>query len=257
MDNVKFNPKRSFPYPIALADLYNTFRSFSLALPLYLVAEESSEDELMHDTRKPAKPTGPPKVTNPSKQSSSSEPTRASKKSRLSQPVVVSNAAEPASETTTDQVAQLPPVEWVFWVQVSEEVGYWRLFSEFPNTAQVLFKCKFSTDYLQKPGHVADYARMLRSRETYRYRDVCVGNVTYWRRNEPSKRKIAEGNKEMTCDTCLNTGRFCARMVKVDGVVKLGFFPVPDAARNGVGWEKLYYWAGEKKVAKPQQSSYM
>lgn len=215
-----------------------------------IVADASSEDELAHDTPRPAKPSSLPKAVGLPNQTRHVKRKRPFKQVTLPKSARLSKPTGRASQTATTQIAHLQPIEWVFWVQASDEIGYWRAFSEFPKTTQVLFTRKFSAEHLQKPSHINDYARMLRNRKAYRHRDICVGNMTYWRRNEPSKWKTAGGNKERTCDTCLKAGRFCARMVEVGNVVKLGFFPVAGAGRTGVEWEELRYWAREKKGKK-------
>ncbi|KAJ4987939.1 hypothetical protein SVAN01_06514 [Stagonosporopsis vannaccii] len=199
---------------------------------------EDSEDELLHDTPKPAAAAA---TTSPS------NPTRASKQIRPTKQAEALKSGSRASSIKTARLTPLEHIDWVFWVQVDDETGYWHSLSDFPRTTQVLFKRVFTTDYLQKPYHVAYYARMLRNRERYLDRDICVGNQTYANRNEASKCQLAKGDKQKTCDTCFKKGRFCARVVEVGKEVKLGFFPVLDASRKGFGWREMGYWVGEKK----------
>jgi hypothetical protein len=208
------------------------------------VAEETSEDELAYETPRVVKTT---KTATLQREARSAKRTKLSKRTRLSKPAVAPKSPRRVSKNTTLPTVRLEPIDWVFWIQVDDRVGYWRPLSEFPRATQILLKRKFRKDFLQKSYHVNYYARMLRNRSNYLHRDMCVGNITYANRNEPSKRKKALGDKEKTCDTCSNTGRFCARMVKVENVVKLGFFPALDARREATGWDDLRYWAGGKK----------
>lgn len=139
------------------------------------------------------------------------------------------------------------PIGWVFWTQSATEAGHWRPLSDFLISTQRLFIRKFNADYFDTPSHVELYACMLRRREVYVTRDMCVGNVTHTRRSEPNQWKKANGDKQKACDTCVNTRRFCARAVKVDDVVKLGFFPVHRDKGQSGGWEELRHWVKEKK----------
>lgn len=86
--------------------------------------------------------------------------------------------------------------------------------------------------------------------KTYLHRDRCVGNITHANRNEASEWKKTGGDKEKACDCCLGKQRFCARVVDAGGVVKLGFFPVPEACRVGVLWQELHYWVVKTRVSK-------
>ncbi|KAF3050193.1 hypothetical protein E8E11_006961 [Didymella keratinophila] len=202
-------------------------------------AEETSADELAWETPRPAKSTSSPrsrKKTNVRRQPKAQK--------LASAPISVRRVSKP----TRRFVAQIQTIEWVFWIQVSDGVGYWRPLADFPNATQTQFKRKFDMDFVQTPRHIKLWMTMLSKREKYLDRDMCVGNVTYWGRNEPSKWKKALGDKEKTCDTCFKAGRFCARMVKVGDVVKLGFFPTLDAEKTAVNWRKIRHWIGEKKM---------
>jgi hypothetical protein len=201
------------------------------------ISGDSSEDELLHDPRRPVAQSGSVAHPKPTK------PPKSQRQRRLPRPTI--RALE--STSPASQFAHQSPIDWAFWIQVSNEIGYWRPLPDFPSAKQVQFKRKFDTDFLQTPRHIRLWMQMLRNRETYLDRDICVGNMAYWGRNEPSKWSKARGDKEKTCDTCFRAGRFCARMVKVGDVVMLGFFPALDAGETAVDWRKIRHWSGEKK----------
>lgn len=124
-------------------------------------------------------------------------------------------------------------------------MGYWQPFSKFPATTQAEFAHKFNGDFLQGQNHVDHYARMLRNRDNRVAKQMCVNNVTHENRNKPSRWKRT-GDTDLTCDLCFNKRRFCARLIKECGVVKLGFFPLPEADRTQVTWQKLQFWVREE-----------
>lgn len=195
--------------------------------------DETSEDELLHDTPRPAKPTPKPKP----------------------KPKARSKPKVKAKSSSTPRLLQAPTshpehIDWVFRIH-ADEVGYWRPLSDFPPNIRTSFVSKFSADFLTKPRHIKQYASMLRNRETYLTRDLCVGNVTYWGRNEPSKWTKTGGDKELTCDTCINRGRLCARIVMVGSDVKLVFYPLPESSRADVAWNELRYWATDPVMSGP------
>ncbi|KAJ4337124.1 hypothetical protein N0V95_008420 [Ascochyta clinopodiicola] len=120
--------------------------------------DESSEDELSQDKPKPAKPV-PRARRSPKKYSEH--------------------------------------IDWVFWVQAGE-VGHWKPFTAFPVSVRTSFKLKFDTDYLTKSYHIKHYIRMLRNRDKFLTRDICVGNTTYNTRSKPSKWTKTGGDKQKT-----------------------------------------------------------
>ena len=200
-----------------------------------MIEDDFSGDELLHETRKQIEAH---KLARQRKLSN---------RTRLRKPAMVVMSTRPAPKVLAAQIAHLDLIDWVFWIQADDEVGYWRPLSDFPNATKVQIKRKFDTDFLQTPRHIRLWRAMLSNQDKYLDRDMCVGNVTYWSRNKPSKWKKAQGDKEKTCDTCFNAGRFCARMVKVGDVVKLGFFPALDVGNTAVGWRKIRHWVRERK----------
>jgi hypothetical protein len=187
--------------------------------------DETSEDELSREPPTPAKPT--PR----------------------------SNPRAKAKSSSTPRLLQAPTshpehIDWVFWIH-TDEVGYWRPLSDFPPNIRTSLVSKFNADFLVKSRHIERYTRMLRNREIQLTRDLCVGNVTYWGRNKPNKWTRTGGDKELTCDTCINRGRFCARVVRVGSDVKLGFYPLPESMRKEVTWNEVRYWAGDPVELRP------
>ncbi|KAF3042369.1 hypothetical protein E8E12_005681 [Didymella heteroderae] len=201
-------------------------------------AEETSEDELAYDTPRPAKPSKLVRLPKSGGQAKSKRPTKSPKR---------------VPKLTRAPAAQFEKIDWIFWIQ-ADDVGYWRPFSDFPRTAQRLFELKFSSDYLQRQYHIHHYARMLRNRDKRVAKYMCVNNVTHENRNKPSRWRKT-GDQDSTCDLCFHMRRFCARLVKVDRTVKLGFFPLPECDRDGVTWKEIQFWIrGEEKKGDEQDA---
>lgn len=209
-------------------------------------AEDTSADELACDTSRPAKSTTPAHMK---------KKTHVRRRPKLPKLARTPKSMRRVSKHARRPVVRIKPIEWVFWIQVSDEVGYWRSLSDFSSATRIQFQRKFDTDFLQTPRHIRLWRVMLSNRDKYLDRDMCVGNVTYWSRNEPSKWEKAQGDKEKTCDTCFNAGRLCAKMVKVGDVVKLAFFPALDAGNTEVDWRKIHHWDGERKWAKRKEAA--
>lgn len=203
---------------------------------LQVIPEDSSDDELLHDTPRPNEQAGAPKLPKATKKVS---------QRKLEKPTTIAPKSHaPAIKVLAAQLVQGLPIDWAFWIQEDNEIGFWRPLSDFPSATQVQFKLKFDADFLQTPRHMRLWAAMLKNCDNYLNRDICVGNTTYRGRKTPSKWTIAGGNKERTCDTCLRAKRFCARMVKVGEVVRLGFFPAAIDEKPTVDWQSIHRWVG-------------
>jgi hypothetical protein len=164
----------------------------------------------------------------------------------LSMDELLGDTPKPVSKGAVTPKEQLQDIEWVFWICPKNRGGYWKPFSEFPQRVRALFESKFNADYLTKPRHVENYARMLRNQSNYLDRNRCVGNLTYNNQNTLNKWTKTNNDKEKTCNTCFNCHRFCARVVKTGTGIQLGFYPLPYSARLGSIWTDVQYWARNK-----------
>lgn len=83
---------------------------------------------------------------------------------------------------------------------------------------------------------------MLRNREHYLELGNCVNVTVYSKSTSQSTWAVSNGNNYRTCDRCINKERICARLVKVDGVIKLAVFSLPGTLRRNKKWDELDYW---------------
>jgi glutaredoxin len=99
---------------------------------------------------------------------------------------------------------------------------------------------KFDKDYLSTNLHISEWGKLLRLLEKGVASRCCV-NVTVIRRaKDPGKRTM--GNMKTACDYCIKTKRLCARLLKIDDVIKLAFFPLPSELRPDADLAHLNYW---------------
>ncbi|KAF2712802.1 hypothetical protein K504DRAFT_212383 [Pleomassaria siparia CBS 279.74] len=73
---------------------------------------------------------------------------------------------------------------------------------------------------------------------------MCLSKMTVASGGRPGipSWKLAEGNKDMSCDHCLKLNRLCIRIVKIDGEYRFGIQPVPENLREGSTWEDTRFW---------------
>ena len=54
--------------------------------------------------------------------------------------------------------------------------------------------------------------------------------------------KCELNNGEEACAKCIKSGRGCSKLIELDGVLYLGWLPLPAEARGDAQWEETAYW---------------
>jgi hypothetical protein len=84
---------------------------------------------------------------------------------------------------------------------------------------------------------------MLRSQEKYYAMFTCVNmTVRAGSASKPISWTEAGGDSMRSCDRCTAGQRLCVRLVKMDDVMKLAVYPLPEVLRTGKTWEELAFW---------------
>jgi hypothetical protein len=101
------------------------------------------------------------------------------------------------------------------------------------------FATKFDKDYLSTDLHISEWGKLLRLREKGVASQCCVNDTVIMRAKHPGGRT---GGVNEACDRCIRMKRLCARLVKVAGVTKPAFLPLPRQYRGNAMIESLDHW---------------
>jgi hypothetical protein len=115
-------------------------------------------------------------------------------------------------------------------------------FLSSPPQLESRLRQKFDADYRSTEGHGKLLGRMLTYQIGYMALRCCVNNTVYYERAVENTWNTSDRNFSRTCDYCIKTMRSCARLVQLNGVVKLVIYPVPDYPRRGIIQDELVYW---------------
>jgi hypothetical protein len=125
----------------------------------------------------------------------------------------------------------VPRIDMVRWI--TDEAQYSNFSLSTP------FVTKFDEDYLSTDLHISEWGKLLRLREKGVSSQCCVNDTVIMRAKHPGRRT---GDVNEACDRCIRKKRLCARLVKVAGVIKLAFLPLPRQYRGNAMVESLDHW---------------
>ena len=128
----------------------------------------------------------------------------------------------------------IPPIEIVRYVGDS----YFQLTTFARGSVEALIVDKFDKDYLSDDGRIYEWEKLVRLQKGL-VSQRCVNETVVMRARQPGGRT---GNMNEACDRCVRMKRLCARLVKIDEVIKLAFFPLPRQYRDGAASSSLDYW---------------
>jgi hypothetical protein len=136
----------------------------------------------------------------------------------------------------------IPEIEKMICVPDEHGNTTWKPCAKLPSQLANSILAKFDNDYMSTERHRTIYSMMLRNR----YRSVeggrCVNLYVCGKSSKLAKWTMADGNKDRTCDGCINTGRLCARLVDSNGMIKMLIYPLPSSFSVGKAWHELEYW---------------
>ncbi|KAF2464772.1 uncharacterized protein BDR25DRAFT_346566 [Lindgomyces ingoldianus] len=139
-----------------------------------------------------------------------------------------------------------PDLELLLWVPSLNNTGEWKPITSLPRGVNENLRTRFFEDYTFHKGKKYRYAQMTRNPDTYIDNGRCVHNLVSRKASSVMTYNAADGNIHRTCDLCFQAGKLCARLVRLDGEVKMGLFPVPGGLRRGLRWSEIGYWIGQE-----------
>jgi hypothetical protein len=153
-------------------------------------------------------------------------------------------ARPPNTKRATQQPAiPTPDLELVLYVPHNDGSFDWQNLSGVADTLKDEITTKFRSDFLSVERHKEAYRRMLRSQEKYYAMFTCVNmTVRAGSASKPISWTEAGGDSMRSCDRCTAGQRLCVRLVKMDDVMKLAVYPLPEVLRTGKTWEELAFW---------------
>jgi len=129
----------------------------------------------------------------------------------------------------------IPPIDIVRYVGDS----YFQITTYARGSVGAPIVDKFDKDYLSDDGRIFEWERLLRLQKGI-LSHTCVNEIVLMRARKPGGRM---GNIKEACDRCVRMKRLCARLVKIDEVIKLAFFPLPLQYRSDAGTHTMvFYW---------------
>ncbi|KAF2645056.1 hypothetical protein P280DRAFT_546451 [Massarina eburnea CBS 473.64] len=141
----------------------------------------------------------------------------------------------------------LPNLEKLLWIPSAKKTtkgGELRALAELPPDVRIDLMSHFSSTYLT-PARTKSYkswhTKVLKN-ASGQERLRCINNVAYIYSSYFPKYSHEPGTMDRACDSCVNTKRVCAKMVRVRGVDVLAVYPLPGPLRRGVGWGELRFW---------------
>jgi hypothetical protein len=91
--------------------------------------------------------------------------------------------------------------------------------------------------------HWQEFARLLTRQDRYDGTYCVQCNVISHTRHVCS---LQNGNE--ACSKCVSAGRPCAKLVRIDGIIYLGWLPLPESNRDSAQWGALPYWIVHEEV---------
>lgn len=145
--------------------------------------------------------------------------------------------AKASAQDKRDKNDQKQP-EFILWVPGEDGNGMWG-----PDASPAI-RSRFQTNYRSSENHRSIFARFLKDEEKHLKEKICVNFKVYYGGSSTDQCEWtqAKGNERETCDKCIRLGRLCARLAKIDGVVKLAIYPLPSRFRIARRPDEIEFW---------------
>jgi hypothetical protein len=149
----------------------------------------------------------------------------------------------PRTKEKPSKESLLSAVEMVFlYPYAPESHESWYRLHTLTYAFQYSMKDKIATDYLSTEGRREKFDVMIRNPDTYIEHGCCVGTKVRAHSHRPVTQSMADGEPDRACDYCIRAKRLCARIVEINGIARLGVYPLPSAFREGQAWTEMGYW---------------
>jgi len=206
-------------------------------------AETSHYGDLVHVDNKTSSRQQRRKQTPATEPMSSEELKQAAWAHPPSRPFLLGDCVEKTTETGV--IAKFVRAsDFLLWLPhiPTTHPGSWVSPTDLPPPVFEQIQTSFYKEYQSDAVRKRYYKSMVQDPGTYLDRGLCVSQRAIGRVTRDSKYTQANGNVFRSCDICIAKRRLCARLVKVDGEVKLGILPLPSKSRVGIAWTDVAFW---------------
>lgn len=132
-------------------------------------------------------------------------------------------------------------IEVVYWDPRQKDYSSLALGNVHNHLVNVLVD-RFFIDYLPGDIEICASEDFLQSQEDCTSTQLRVNKVFERLVERGRGRHCILGDTSTACDMCIKGKRLCTRVVRVGGLNKLGFFPLPEDLRVGRKLQELEFW---------------
>ena len=91
---------------------------------------------------------------------------------------------------------------------------------------------KLNQDFLMHAGYRATWNNMVRRKDSFTQYNTCVRHILVNRTKKPS---LVHGDRDRTCQECMDGGLLCAKLTKIGKRIVLVINPLPSDIRGQDG----------------------
>jgi hypothetical protein len=141
----------------------------------------------------------------------------------------------------------LPEIQKALCIPDKSGKSTFKSFTSLKNPFIAALQTRFETTYLDTPGHVTEYRRMLKNPSRHVASGRCVNNLVFCKSGKEMSWAASDGNRDRACDHCVARKRVCAKLMKDEGSGEVGMvvYALPAAMREGRKWDEMGFWVQE------------